>query len=390
MKKDYGKSKIILFITLFLVMVGFGIIIPIIPFYVNSMGGGSAALGIFMSAYSVMQFFFAPFWGRLSDKIGRRPVLLIGLSGYGATFILFGLAKHLWILILVRALSGMVSSATLPTAMAYLADITEGDERSKNMGMVGASMGLGMVFGPAIGGWLGHYSFSLPFFVSGILAFLIFPFAWKFLPETLKETNSHKKAEREKLSLNVIKNPLFILFVFAFIMNFAMAIFESTFALLVANKIGFGPQQMGTIFALLGIVGVIVQGGLIGRLVKRFGDARLMKTGAWMCGIGFLMIILSNNKLFMFLATSVFMAGNSLMGPTSNSLATKNAAKGQGVSLGFMQSFGSLGRILGPITGGVLYGFSMNLPYIVGASLLIIIVLIGSKKVTSYERIAVN
>ncbi|MTK13011.1 MAG: TCR/Tet family MFS transporter, partial [Clostridiaceae bacterium] len=108
MKKDYGKSKIILYITLFLVMVGFGIIIPIIPFYVNSMGGGAAALGIFMSAYSVMQFFFAPFWGRMSDRIGRRPVLLIGLSGYGATFILFGLAKHLWILILVRALAGMV------------------------------------------------------------------------------------------------------------------------------------------------------------------------------------------------------------------------------------------------------------------------------------------
>lgn len=388
MEKNYVKSKIILFITLFLVMMGFGIIIPIIPFYVSSMGGGSTALGIFMSAYSIMQFFFAPFWGRMSDKIGRRPVLLIGLSGYGITFILFGLANHLWMLILIRALSGMVSSATLPTAMAYLADITEGDERSKSMGMVGAAMGLGMVFGPAIGGWLGHYSFSLPFFASGILAFCILPFALAFLPETLKKEISHEKDNRKKLNLNVVKDPLFILFLFAFIMNFSMAIFESTFALLVAKKIGFGPGQMGTMFAFLGIVGAIVQGGLIGRLSKKFGDSKLMKFGAWMSAIGLIMIFLSSNKFFMLFATSVFMIGNSLMGPTSSSLATKNTTGGQGASLGLIQSFGSLGRILGPITGGVLYGVNMGLPYIVGATLLITIALVGNKRISSYEQIS--
>jgi MFS family permease len=168
-------------------------------------------------------------------------------------------------------------------------------------------------------------------------------------------------------------------------MNFSMSIFESTFALLAAKKIGFGPSQMGSIFALLGIVGAIVQGGLIGRLSKKFGDAKLMKSGALISSAGLIMILFSSNKFFMFLAASIFMTGNSLMGPTSSSLATKNAIGGQGTSLGFMQSFSSLGRILGPITGGILFEVNMGIPYIIGATILIIIVFIGNKRINSYE-----
>ena len=132
-------------------MAGFGIIIPVIPYFFRQLGGSSTALGFFMASYSIMQFIFAPIWGRLSDRIGRRPVLLIGLGGYGLTFILFGFANHLWMLFVIRIISGIISSATLPTAMAYIADITEESERSKGMGMMGAAMGMGMIFGPAIG-----------------------------------------------------------------------------------------------------------------------------------------------------------------------------------------------------------------------------------------------
>jgi DHA1 family multidrug resistance protein-like MFS transporter len=386
MERKYIKSLIILLITMFLVMVGFGIIIPIIPYYIKTLGGGATSLGIFMSAYSITQFFFAPFWGRLSDRIGRRPVLLIGLSGYGLTFIFFGLAKHLWVLILVRALSGVISSATLPTAMAYLADITSGTERSKSMGMIGAAMGLGMVFGPALGGWLGHYSFSLPFFVAGGLAFLIFPFAWGLLPETLLEPVIKDNVKKPKIDLNVLKDPLLTLFVFTFIINFCMALFQTTFVLLAEKKVGFGPSEMGKVFALLGIIGVVVQGGLIGRLVRRFGDALMAKVGTWIAASGFFMILLANKELSLMLAASVFMIGNSLMGPTSSSLASKNAVKGQGVSLGLLQSFGSLGRILGPVTGGILFGLNIGLPYIIGGAMLIILVLVGNKKISSYEK----
>lgn len=383
-KPRIARALAILFIVQFLVMVGFGIVIPILPFLVQKLGGDAISLGIFMSAYSVMQFFFAPFWGRLSDRIGRRPVLLIGLSGYGGTFILFGLVHNLYALIAIRAISGMISSATLPTAMAYLADITEEGERSKSMGMVGAAMGLGMVFGPALGGWFGHFSFSLPFFVAGGLALAVIPFAWTFLPETLRKPDNNKK-KRAKLSWRVIENPLFILFAFNFVLSFTMAMFESTFAWLAAAKVGFGPAQLGATFAIIGIFGIIVQGMLIGKLVKRFGDANLVKFGSMLCALGLVFIFLAPNTMFLITSTIVFMIGNSLMGPTSSSLVTKQSTEGQGAALGLFQSFSSLGRILGPVVGGGLYELSMGLPYISGAVLLLLMVLIGGRRISKYS-----
>lgn len=390
MPKKFMGPMVILLIIQFLVMVGFGIVIPILPFFVNKLGGGALSLGIFMSAYSIMQFFFAPFWGRLSDRIGRRPVILIGLSGYGLTFLMFGMVNNLYLLIGLRALSGMISSATLPTAMAYLADITEGADRSKGMGMIGAAMGMGMIFGPALGGWLGHYSFSLPFFVAGGLALLLLPFTWIFLPESLKQPiSSVSKRKRPSLILDVVKNPLLALFAVNFVLNFTMSMFESTFALLSAAKVGFGPREMGFTFALIGIFGVLVQGVLIGKLVKKFGDANLVKFGAVLCSLGLLLIILSANALnavLLLMSTVVFMVGNSLMTPTSSSLVTKQSSQSQGASLGLFQSFASLGRILGPVIGGALFVIGMSLPYITGAALMIFIVLVAGSKISTNAK----
>ena len=383
MKKKILGPMAILFIIQFLVMVGFGIAVPILPFFVGKLGGGSLALGIFMSAYSIMQFIFNPVWGKLSDRIGRRPVILIGLLGYGMTFLMYGLVKNLFLLIFLRALSGIVSSATIPTAMAYLADITTGSDRSKGMGMIGAAMGMGMIFGPALGGFLGQYGFSLPFFVAGVVALLLVPFTWLFLPESLQNKGASVR-KRARLTLQVLKDPLFALFAFNFVLNFTMSMFESTFALLAAAKVGFNSTDMGITFAVLGIFAVIVQGFLIGKLVKRFGDSRIVNTGASLCAAGlFLIIITANLKVVIFLifSTVVFMVGNSLMVPTCSGMVSKQSNQGQGISLGIYQSFASLGRILGPVTGGALFGLSMGIPYITGGVLLVITVLTAGRKI---------
>ena len=383
MQKKFMRPMVILLIIQFLVMVGFGIVIPILPFFVGKLGGDALSLGIFMSAYSIMQFFFAPFWGKLSDRIGRRPVILIGLSGYGLTFLMFGMVNNLYLLIGLRALSGIVSSATIPTAMAYLTDITEGADRSKGMGMIGATMGLGMIFGPALGGWLGHYSFSLPFFVAGGLALLLLPFTMAFLTESLKQPTEVIRRTTPLLTLEVLKDPLFVLFAFNFVLNFTMSMFESTFALLSAAKVGFGPRDMGITFAILGTFAVIVQGGLIGPLTKRFGEVKLVKAGAILCAVGLILIILSadhGNIIFLVMSTVVFMVGNSLMVPTSSSLVTKQSSKGQGASLGIFASFASLGRIIGPVTGGSLFRISKDLPYVAGSACLVLIVLVAGRK----------
>jgi multidrug resistance protein len=383
MQNTTKRPLVILLIIQFLVMVGFGIVIPILPFFVTKLGGGALSLGIFMSVYSIMQFIFAPIWGRLSDRIGRRPVLIMGLSGYGITFIMFGLISNLYLLIILRALAGMVSSATLPTAMAYLADITEGADRSKKMGMLGASMGMGMVFGPAIGGWLGIYGFSVPFFVAGALAICLLPVIGLFLPESLKRGSSDSAShQRLKFSFAIVKDPLFALFAVSFAKSFCMSMFESTFALFAAAKVGFGPEKMGIVFAILGIFAVIVQGGLIGPLVKKFGEVTLVRVGAVFAACGLFFIVLSQNAVVLVVSTIIFMIGNSLMTPTSSSLVSKQSSLGQGTSLGFFQAFASLGRVFGPITGGALFDLNVGLPYSTAAVVLLLMLITAGRKIS--------
>lgn len=381
MQKQIVRPVIILFTVQFLVMIGFGIVIPILPFLFTGLGGGALSLGVFMAAYSIMQFFFAPFWGRLSDRIGRRPVLLIGLGGYGLTFFLFGIAGNIPLLIAFRALSGMISSATLPTVMAYLSDITEGADHSKSMGMIGAATGLGMIFGPVLGGWIGDYNISLPFFVAGGLALLVLPFAWTLLPETLKKPVEGITRETPRLSWSVVHNPSFVLFAFNLILSFTLAMFETTYALFAAERVGFGPKEMGSVFMLTGIASAIVQGMLIGKLVKKFGDVSIMKAGAYFSAAGFIFILLAPNNILIVLASIIFMAGTALMGPTSTSLVTRQSTHSQGASLGIFQSFGSLGRMMGPVTGGALYGVGITLPYIFGTLILIIAVLFADRRI---------
>lgn len=380
------KAFVVLFFILFWVMVGFGIIIPILPFVVTHFGGGPTMLGLFMASFSLMQFFFAPMWGRLSDRIGRRPVLLIGLSGYGITFILLGLANHLWMLFVIRMASGIISSATLPTAMAYIADITDGEQRSKGMGLMGAAMGVGMIFGPALGGWLGHYGFAIPFYAAGILSIATWPFAYFLLPESLKKLGTQRVESDAQISLAVIKHPLFALFNLNFVTNFSMAIFQGTFALYAADRAGFGPKEMGTLFTLMGVIGVIVQGGMIGRLVKRFGDANLVKVGLLISGVGMALILVSSDMLTLMITTSIFNIGGSLMGPSTSTLVSKNAQGAQGASIGLMQSFGSLGRIVGPVVGGALYDIDLNIPYITGAVVLLVLAIWSMQMIDQFDR----
>ncbi len=362
---------LVLFVILFLVMAGFGIVIPNIPYFIEALGGNSTVMGFFMASYSIMQFIFAPLWGRMSDRIGRRPVLLIGLGGYAVTFFLFGFVSSLWMLFAIRILAGMISSATLPTAMAYIADITEEGERSKGMGMMGAAMGLGMILGPALGGLLGHQNFSLPFFAAGGLAFLAWPFAWAWLPESNQSQSSGLGAKtRSIIPAALFRHALRNLFVLAFALNFTLAMFEASFAFFIADRGGYGPREMGILFAVMGLCGAIVQGGLLGRLAKRFGDSRMVIAGLVITGAGLLLLLSAHRLPGLLVTSAIFNVGASLVGPGINSLASLHNEHGQGVVQGMMQSASSLGRIIGPVAGGLLYAFNSNLPYITGAAIL--------------------
>ncbi len=195
------RALVLLFLTMFIVMVGFGVIMPILPFYAESMGASATALGLLFAVYSLIQFFFAPIWGQVSDRIGRKPPLLIGLLGFSVSFFLFGLATELWMLFAARILGGLLSAAVLPTVMAYIADTTDEEHRGGGMGILGAAMGMGVTFGPVIGGFLGEISPALPFFFAAGLAATVSAVMFFVLPESLPpEARSESRAPDPALS----------------------------------------------------------------------------------------------------------------------------------------------------------------------------------------------
>lgn len=355
--------------TLFLVMVGFGIILPVLPFFSQNLGATPLQIGLLMASYSLMQFIFSPFWGTLSDKYGRKPIVLIGLLGFSVSFILFGIADSIWMLFASRIAGGILSSACLPTAMAYVADITEEEDRGAGMGFLGAAMGLGMVVGPAIGGLFSVIHFGAPFFFSAGLALINLVFAAIFLKESKKEhSKSEIKYNRFKHLLS-LRGFLAFIFFLVFVISFCMANFEGTFSLFAQQKLKFGALEMGWVFATIGAIAVITQGVFIGKLIKAYGEEKVIKIGLLFSAIGYALTIFSFNLLTLIVFIGIASVGHALCRPSLASLISKETELEEGITMGAMQSVDSLGRVLGPIFGGLVFGLNINFPYLSGGAI---------------------
>ncbi|MBS1253912.1 MAG: Tetracycline resistance protein, class B [Anaerolineales bacterium] len=371
----------ILFLTLFIVMVGFGVIMPILPFYAENMGASATHLGLLFASYSMIQFFLAPIWGRQSDKRGRKPVILIGLVGFSVSFLLFGLATSLRMLFAARILGGILSSAVLPTVMAYVADTTDEEARGGGMGIMGAAMGMGVIFGPAIGGFLGEISPTLPFFFSAALALAVAAFALIFLPESLSEAarQEARESETQRSGLTEIwaaaRGPLGFILILAFLASFAAANIEGTFALFSEAHLGFGKAEMGVVFVSMGIVMVLMQGLLVGRLLNRWGEKRMIQVGLLSSAVGYVLFLATFDMPSMIAVMAVMGVGNASLRPAVNSLVSKRTSAGeQGSMLGVVNSYNSLGRIFGPVTGGLIFDImGYRWPYILGSVLFFLI-----------------
>lgn len=371
----------ILFLTMFIIMVGFGVIMPILPFYAENMGASATHLGLLFASYSMIQFFLAPVWGRQSDKLGRKPVMLIGLFGFSVSFFLFGLASSLWMLFAARILGGVLSSAVLPTVMAYVADTTDEEARGGGMGIMGAAMGMGVIFGPAIGGFLGEINPSMPFYFSAALALAVAVFAWRFLPESLTEEARHdartRKGRRSGMAeiWGAVRGPLGFIMILAFLASFASANLEGTFALFSEAHLGFGEAEMGVLFVAMGIVMALTQGFLVGRFINRWGEERMIQVGLLSSAIGFILFIFTFDMASMIVVMATMGLGNASLRPAVNSLVSKRTpARDQGSMLGVVNSYNSLGRIFGPITGGVIFDtLGYRWPYILGSLLFFLI-----------------
>ncbi len=357
------KRMIVLFATIFLVGMGFSIIMPVLPYYAESLGANAFQLGLLITVYAVCQFIFAPIWGAYSDRVGRRPVLLLGILGYSFTFILFGFATKLWMLYVIRIAGGILACATMPTAMAYVGDTTSIEKRGSAMGMIGAAMGMGMVFGPAIGGILSGISLAFPFVFAGLLALANAISVYILLPESLPgENRVIRKVERASL-LEGLKSPLVILFLCICLGSIGESIHHGTFALFAENKLSFTARDIGWAFTVAGIAMALVQGLLVGRMINRFGEEKTAATGIVLMGTSFMLFLFMYNIPSSMAFMAVFSAGVGLMRPSISAAVSKRTTSGQGSAMGILNGYDSLGRAIGPVLGGFMLDLGLNLGY---------------------------
>jgi len=364
---------IIVFVTVFIDLLGFGIIIPLLPFYAETFGASAFTVGLLATSFSLMQFIFAPIWGRLSDRVGRRPIILLGLLGSCLAYLGFGMAGTLTALFAARIFAG-IAGANIPTAQAVVADLTTPENRAKGMGIIGAAFGLGFIFGPAIGGFLSRYGYSVPAFFASGLSLANFAAAWFLLPETLKP--EHRAIERvgrlDALRAALARPHLPLLLVIGFLVVAAFSAFESTFALFAERTYAFHASTIGYLFAFVGIILAIVQGFLVGRTVKIIGEHHIVPASLSLVAIGLLMIPATRSVAALLVANGVMAVGMGFNNPSLMSLISRySAAEDQGGVMGLTQSLNSLARIIGPLWGGFAFDrLGIGMPYISGAAVM--------------------
>ncbi len=371
----------IIFITIFVDLLGFGLVIPALPFYAESYGASPVTIGLLSMSFSLMQFLFAPFWGRISDRVGRRPIILLSLAGSCGAFLIFGLAQSLSLLFVARILAGILSSASLPTAQAFIADSTTPENRAKGMGLIGAAFGLGFIFGPALGGLLTRFGYGTPALVASGLAGANFVWAYFSLPESLHE--KHRRVTASYLSPSRLKETfgdgrMALLLAIFFLHVFAFSNMESTFALFGEHRIGLTAFGVGALLAEVGIIAAIVQGLMTGALTRKFGEVNLTIAGLGIMALGLFLTAVVTTLAQMIAVVPLCALGSALMNPAMSALISRTAPpEKQGATLGVAQGLGALGRTAGPLCGTWLFQhYSPAAPYHAGGAILALLLII--------------
>ena len=367
---------VIIFVTVFIDLLGFGIIIPLLPFYAEHFGASALAVGLLSTSFSAAQFLFAPFWGRLSDRIGRRPVILMGLAGSAVSYAVFALAESLPMLFAARIMSG-IAGANIPTAQAFIADVTTPEHRARGMGMIGAAFGLGFVFGPAIGGFMSRWGYAAPAWFAACLSLANFVAGLFVLPES----RSHDAraaavpAGRLRAFQQAVARPHMpqVLTVY-FLVVMAFSSFEAMFALYGEHRFGLTPAGIGYLFAMVGVVLATVQGLLVGRTVKWLGERRVVPAAILLLSMALSLVAVSGSVRMLVFATLLVAVGVGFHTPSIMSVISRLAdPAAQGGTLGVSQSLASLARIVGPAWSGWVYDrLGHQVPFMTAAALMLV------------------
>lgn len=355
-----GKGLGPVLLTVLLDLLGFGLVIPLLSFYAEDYGASPLQVTLLMASYSLAQFFFAPMWGALSDRAGRRPVMLVSIGGTAIFLACFAAANTLWMLFLFRTLHGMCA-ANIGTAQAYVADVTGPEDRARGMGLIGASFGVGMSVGPFIGGELSVFGLAAPIWAAAALSAINFVWAYFGLKESRPEgtrTTSTRSIDPRAWLTALGHRTIGLAIGLTFVQTFAFAMMESTFALVAEHEWNMLAQDVGRLFGIIGIIGIIIQGGLIGRLVRLFGEQALIGTGYLLNSVGLAWLAFTGPGPGIWGGCTLIAIGISIVNPSLASLISRSAlSQDQGKALGANQSLSALARATAPGAGGVLFSW---------------------------------
>ncbi|WP_449538782.1 MFS transporter [Ferdinandcohnia sp. Marseille-Q9671] len=380
MTVDQRKKMIILMINMFIAIGSFGIIIPILPAYLESIDQGGKAAGLMIAIFAGAQFIFSPVAGKWTDQYGRRKMIIYGLSGLTLSMFIFYFVDSIWLLYASRVIGGIGAALLVPAIFAYVADITTFEQRAKGNSYVSAAMSLGIVVGPGIGGFLADFGIKFPFLVSALVSLVSVFFSLVVLKESKPENVTDEFIpDDESMAKKIVRSvrmPFFIPLVITLVMSFGLLAYESVIGLFVDNQYQATPQDIALMITSTGIVSVIVQLFVVDRLVTRFGEGWILNVFISVAAVGFLLTLFADSYAFFFGITLLIFLATSILRPVLNTLISKLAGNEQGFAMGMNNAYMSIGNILGPTLGGLLYDVQITYPFVLGLILLIVTLLI--------------
>jgi len=366
---------IILMVNMFIGMIGIGLVIPVLPAFLESFGASGQTLGLLVATFSLTQFLFSPMAGELSDKYGRRKFILFGMGCFALSELLFAVSQSLWLLYVSRLLGGVSAAFLVPAVMAYVADITSEEMRAKGLGLLGAAMSLGFVIGPGLGGFLAEYGVRIPFYFASGVAVAALILSFFLLPETLskkaqlKARRALKKGESFfRQLLRSTRAPYAILLLLVLAMSFGLANYESIFGLFVDQRFGFTPKDIAIVITSAAILGVLIQAVVVDKLVALFGESKVVNGSLAFTAISYLFILFARGFWSVLVVTLLTFLATSILRPAINTLLSKMAGDEQGYVAGMNNAYMSIGNVLGPAVAGFLYDVNMSWPFLVGSA----------------------
>lgn len=398
MEKKRRSPLFLMALTILIDFTGFGLVIPLLPFWAERLGANAFEVGLIITVYALAQLLFTPVLGTLSDRYGRKPVIVVSLFIEAVALVMTALAGSLPLLLLARFISGLGAS-NIGSAQAVVADVTEKQDRAKGMGLIGAAIGLGFVIGPAAGGILAPAGQTLPFWIAAGVALVNALLVILFLPETHKQASSKTESQATHFRgrglgilfsgwRNAVRYPSVLGMVLVNLLyTIAFTGMEAIFALFTQHTFGWGASQNGYIFTYIGVIVVIMQGGLVGRLVKRWREPGVLLAGLVLMAVGLISLAFSTRFALLLVTLGILSVGDGAVTPTvSTLLSFASPVEVQGEMLGLSQGVGGLGRIVGPLIAGSLYTFSNALPFVVGGILVILAAVVALPALAAVRR----